>query len=172
MAAWGDDLTVGRAAPDGHTSILLRGLPLGLWLLARAYHESMLRDLMLHAAAHPEDAPDQEQLTLADHARSWGSTRVAAVAERLTGHAPASPERAQGLLADLEVDVGDEAIGALRALDSVLDHCERLAATGALLSAAGAEDVIALRRCACAQAESQLRGGRALPWADRTASAD
>lgn len=165
LVAWDVDL-VPDAVPTstGGSTIVLLGLPLDLWLEARAHHDTVLRDLALHIAAHADTSPSVELHTLADRARSWVSHRVAEVTEGATGVAPATPLTATGLRADVVVEVEAAADVAFHALDELLDTAERLAGAGALLASPGAPSVVAVRRWVCAQALAQLGGQAPTAW--------
>lgn len=173
LAAWDGEAQPGAAAappdrqvtPDHVGAFVLAGLPLDLWLTAREHHDAVLRDLALHAAEHPAQAPTPGRLALADRARAWVSVRVTHQVQERTGTVPASAAAARGLVGDVTVLVGEGAVEAFRTLDEVLDAAERLAEAELLLAPPGSPTVVAVRRWACAQALTQLGGGPGTPWA-------
>ncbi|MFP5219040.1 MAG: ATP-binding protein [Actinomycetes bacterium] len=158
---------------ESTTSVLLRRMPATLWFAARRHHDTILRDLALHRAAHPECDVSEAELAQADAARDTIFTALeAAVARaRLAGHTQLpDPEVAGTRLPetpdsiDLAVAVPTAAASSFAVLQDVLDTGEQLALDGVLLAAPGLPEVIAVRDWACEQVISQLAGAAPLPW--------
>lgn len=164
------------AAPDRvgtRLPVVLRNMPVTLWLAARQHHDALLRELALYRATHPSDAGSAGDLALADEARTVISTAVDAAvsAARESGTAarplpdnhPAPLPEVPGDL-DLVLHVGPDRARAFAALQDVLDAAERLAIGGSMLVRPGLPEVIALRDWACEQVIAQLGGTGPGPW--------
>lgn len=171
LDAW--DLDDAPAAPADAAELLLLSMPPTLWLAAREHHDAVLREFMLFASEHPDEAPAADRLAAADRARTWISTRVLAELEggaaRASahralpeGHPSPLPDAPPAL--DLRVPVPPDAAGAFAALQDVLDAAEGLAAQGRLLARPALPEVVAVRDWACEQAISQRAGISPKPW--------
>jgi len=173
VTAWQIDVDDVLPADDT-TKVVLLGLPPTLWLAAREHHDSVLRELALYAFEHPESAPPQDRLALADQARAWISEEVvtelgrlaaaAATAHRMLpeGHPSPLPDTPPEL--DVEMSVPADAPVAFGALQDVLDSAERLAVAGLLLARPGLPEIVAVRDWACEQAIAQQQGVVPTAW--------
>lgn len=149
--------------------VVLRGMPLTLWIAARQHHDALLRELALQRAGTSNPGSD---LAAADEARRLvaRAVDVAAAAARLegarAGALPAGhPTTVDALgAADLELVVPDAVAPAFAVLQDVLDEGEALAAQEQLLVRPGLPEVIAVRDWACEQVISQLAGGPPAAW--------
>ena len=131
--------------------VVLLGMPVSLWISAREHHNTLMREFSLHeqaAQATPGQVP--ARLVAADRARS-----LVLAALRAIGGGPA---------ADLVLQVRPEQAHWFEALRDVLDHAERLAASGALLAPPGPPAILAVRRWACDQVLRQLDGAPPSAW--------
>lgn len=149
---WRDDTGTGAApaATDARRVVLVR-LPLSLWLAAREHHNGLMREFSLHQqAAQPRKGQIPERLVAADRARSLvlAAVRGAPVERSL----------------DLALDVRREQAAWFEALRDVLDHAERLAASGELLARPGPQLIVDVRRWACTQVLDQLEGAAPAAW--------
>jgi PAS domain S-box-containing protein len=176
LAAWDVDelLATVPAAQDeaSSTTVVLRGLPPTLYLVARDRHIALLRELALHAAAHPETAPVDSEL--AEKARTWVSTavsealedaRAAGLARRPlpAGHPASLPDVPPVL--DVPVRLPRDGQSAVLALQELLDGGERLARAGRLLLRPGLPEMVALRDWICDSLVAGLGGVEPGPWA-------
>ena len=133
------------------TPVVLRGMPVPLWLAAREHHNTLMREFSLHQQA-VQEAPGQvpPDLVAADRARSL----VLAVL-RATGGGPT---------VDLHLSVRPEQVRWFRALRDVLDRAEHLARTGALLAPPGPSQIVAVRHWATGQVLVQVHGAAPTAW--------
>lgn len=168
LATWDvEDDADPLSEPPATAAITFVGLPVVLWLAARDHHEAVIRELALHAARHPADAPTPERLALADLARGYISARVAQEVASAGRPQPARPSTAgtqSPATLDLVVTMSASAAESFGALQDVLDSGERLAAAGLLLAHAGLPEVVAVRDWACEQVIAQLAGVAPSPW--------
>jgi PAS domain S-box-containing protein len=172
LTTWGLE-PAAPVATDGGRSVLLLGLPPTLWLAARQHHDAVLRELVLYAQEHPEQAPSPERFAQADRARGIVSASVVAALDRrgrsstgaprtLSGQPVPLPGAAPPL--DLPVQVPADAAELYAALQDVLDVAERLAAAGALLARPGLPEVVAVRDWVCEQVIAQHASVHPSPW--------
>ena len=162
------------AADDRGTPVVLRSMPVTLWLAARQHHDALLRELALYRATHPEGERSPDDLALADEARTLITQAVDAAVEQAReagtaarplpdGHPAPLPAVPADL--DLVLHVQPEQVGAFAALQDVLDGAERLAVAGQMLVRPGLPEIIAVRDWACEQVIAQLGGTGPGPWA-------
>ena len=156
------------------TPVVLRAMPVTLWLAARQHHDALLRELALYRAVHPEGERSPDDLALADEARTTISRAVDAAVEQAREAGTATrplPENHPAPLPAVPVDldlvlhVRPEQARAFAVLQDVLDSAERLAVAGKMLVRPGLPEVIALRDWACEQVIAQLGGTGPGPWA-------
>jgi PAS domain S-box-containing protein len=147
LAAW--DLDEIEEAATQQPSVVLRSMPVHLWMSAREHHDALLRELALFAVEHDLEV----DLARADAARSRISEAVAKVAA-------ATSEAA----VDLGLLVEPEDVPAFLSLPDTLDLAERLAVRGDLLANPALPEIIAVRDWACEQVVAQLAGIPAVPW--------
>lgn len=135
--------------------VVLRDMPVPLWLAAREHHNALMREYTLqqHTAA-VRGSHVQELLVRADRARSLV----------LSGLRKAGP----GEVVDVLLQVRPGQAAWFTALRDVLDRAELLARSGELLAAPGPQVIVDVRRWACRQVLQQLAGGGAEPWAGPT----
>ena len=157
------------AAPPptaGGTRVQLLALPPTLWLAARQHHDAVLRELVLYAQEHPDEAPTPERFAQADSARGTVSAAVLAeVARRAASRSgPAPALMAVEPPSDLSVEVPADAATTYAALQDVLDAAERLAGAGALLARPGLPEIVAVRDWVCEQIIAQCAGVPPAPW--------
>ncbi len=134
-------------SPSPTHSVVLRRMPVSLWLSARLHHNDLMREFALHQST---DSLTLGRLVGADRARSLVLAAV----------------RAHGAVAtaDLVVQVRGDQAPWFEALRDVLDDAERLASSGELLASPGPPQILAVRRWACAQVLEQVAGGEPQPW--------
>lgn len=135
--------------PAPRPSVVLRAMPVHLWMSAREHHDALLRELALFAAEHDLEV----DLARADAARSRISEAVAKVAASSSDSA-----------VDLALHVGPAEVPAFLSLPDTLDFAERLAVRGELLVNPALPEIIAVRDWACEQVVAQLAGIPAAPW--------
>ena len=150
---WSDlapEQPAGQEAPC--RDVVLRGMPVQVWLAAREHHNALMREYTLQQHTAPVRGGDVlEMLVRADRARS-----LVLSALRAAGPAP---------VVDLVLQVRPEQAGWFTALRDVLDRAESLARSGELLAEPGPQVVVDVRRWACRQVLEQLAGAQAEPWA-------
>lgn len=152
------DRAGGDEAPSADAlRVVLRAMPLALWLSAREHHNTLMREYALYEQTqHEQTLPGQAGrgvspgLVAADRARSLV---LAALREK---------EVAAQVDVVLAVRPGQAAW--FEALRDVLDGAERLARSGELLASPGPPEIVQVRRWACEQVLGQLSGVRPLPW--------
>lgn len=138
-----------REAPG--REVVLRGMPVELWLAAREHHNALMREYTLQQhAAQARGGDVVELLVRADRARS-----LVLSALRAAGAGP---------LVDLVLQVQPVQAGWFTALRDVLDRAEVLARSGELLAEPGPQAIVDVRRWACRQVLQQLEGAEAEPW--------
>lgn len=139
-------------APSGESSrVVLRAMPLALWLSAREHHNTLMREFALYEQTHLyEQGGVSPALVAADRARSL----VLAALRRLEVAAQV----------DVVLAVRPEQAAWFEALRDVLDGAELLARSGELLATPGPPEIVRVRRWACDQVLGQLAGHRPLPW--------
>jgi len=173
LAAWDIDLDIEDADDPARSEVVLLALPPTLWLAAREHHDALLRELALHAASHPDQAPPAHRFAQADLARGLISTRVLASLGQAQADAQAhrtlppghpSPLPYAPTHLDVRIDVEPDVAGAFAALQDLLDTAERLAANDRLLARPGLPEVAAVRDWACEQAIAQLSGVAPAPF--------
>ena len=132
--------------------VVLRGMPVEVWLVAREHHNALMREYVLqqHTAAVPPGGDVLPLLVRADRARS-----LVLAAVRAGGPGP---------VLDVVLHVHPGQAGWFTALRDVLDRAELLARSGELLAAPGPQVVIDVRRWACRQVLQQLEGVEPEPW--------
>ena len=170
LADWSIDAQEAARSARGELRVVLARMPPMLWLAAREHHDALVRELSLFAQEHPDQAPGPDRLALADQARAWISSSVAAAVERhrLTGEAARSrpagwpPDALRQV--DLELHVPAGAAAAFTAMQDLLDAGERLAVAGRLLVRPGLPEIVAVRDWACEQGIAQLGGVPPSPW--------
>lgn len=138
-------------APAPTVEVVLRGMPVLLWLSAREHHNTLMREFSLHeqtTRATVGEVP--ASLVAADRARS-----LVLAALRAT---PGGPS------VDLTLHVRPEQARWFQALRDVLDRAERLALSGELLAPPGPSEIVAVRHWACGQVLVQLHGAAPTPW--------
>lgn len=132
-------------------TVLLRDMPVPLWLSAREHHNTLMREFSLHqqaVRATPGQVP--ADLVAADRARSLVLTTL-----RADGGGPTT---------DLHLPVRPEQRRWFEALRDVLDRAERLALDGDLLAPPGPPEIVAVRHWAAGQVLAQLRGAAPTAW--------
>ena len=131
--------------------VVLRGMPVQVWLAAREHHNALMREYTLQqqTAAVPGDDV-LPLLVLADRARSLVLSALRA----------AGP----GQVVDVVLHVQPGQADWFAALRDVLDRAELLARSGELLAVPGPQVVVDVRRWACRQVLCQLEGAEAEPW--------
>jgi anti-sigma regulatory factor (Ser/Thr protein kinase) len=140
------------AEPAGPVlEVVLRSMPVPLWLAAREHHNTLMREFSLHEQVR-HDTPGQVPVDLvaADRARS-----LVLAALRAAGG---------GRSVDLHLRVRPEQARWFEALRDVLDRAERLARSGALLAPPGPPEIVAVRHWATGQVLAQLRGAAPTAW--------
>ena len=150
---WQDRTGEDEAPASAATRVVLRAMPLALWLSAREHHNTLMREFALYEQTHlldPAAAGVSPALVAADRARSL----VLAALRRL--------EVAAQL--DVVLEVRPEQAAWFAALRDVLDGAEVLARSGELLAPPGPPEIVQVRHWACEQVLGQLAGGRPLPW--------
>ena len=175
LAAWDVEELLAPPTPpaedDAHTTVVLRGLPPTLYLAARERHIAMLRELVLHAAEHPDGEPVESEM--AERARVWVSTAVTAALDEAraaglarrplpSGHPSALPDVPP--LLDVPVRLPRDGHDAVLALQELLDVGERLARADRLLLRPGLPEMIALRDWICDSLVAGLGGVQPGPW--------
>lgn len=165
LAGWDDDVV---PAEQAGRPVVLRGMPLTLWLAARQHHDALLRELALQRAGTGSAATE---LAAADEARRIVSGAVeAAVAARAQAAPSGAPSPGRGSAvdalgsADLVLAVPDAVGPSFAVLQDVLDEGESLAAQEQLLVRPALPEVVAVRDWACEQVIAQLAGGPPAPW--------
>lgn len=146
LEAW--DLDQLEAVPPS-PSVVLRAMPVHLWMSAREHHDALLRELALFVAEHDLEV----DLARADAARSRISEAVAKVVGTTAESA-----------VDLGLQIEPEEVPAFLSLPDTLDLAERLAVRGDLLVNPALPEIIAVRDWACEQIVAQLAGIPAVPW--------
>ncbi len=132
-------------------TVVLRGMPVPLWLSAREHHNTLMREFSLHQQAvrrTPGEVP--ADLVAADRARSLVLATL-----RADGGGPTT---------DLRIPVRPEQRRWFEALRDVLDQAERLALDGALLAPPGPPEIVAVRHWAAGQVLAQLHGAAPSAW--------
>jgi PAS domain S-box-containing protein len=159
LAAWDiEDWDLTPVENEGATrTVVLQGLPPGLWLAVREHHDAILRDLSNVAS---EAERDELDLDMVDRARSIiSATLVTAIGES----AAADPSGMDPI--DLRIVVPADAAPLYGRMQDVLDHAETLAIKGKLLVRPALPEVVAVRDWACEQVIAQLAGVAPTPWA-------
>lgn len=132
-------------------TVVLRGMPVPLWLSAREHHNTLMREFSLHRQAVQAAAGEvPADLVAADRARSLVLTTL-----RADGGGPTT---------DLHLPVRPGQRRWFEALRDVLDEAERLAVDGALLAPPGPPEIVAVRHWATGQVLAQLRGATPTAW--------
>lgn len=157
---------------DGDADVVLREVPMLLWLAAQQHHDAVLRELVLYRAEHPDEG-GRGDLAAAQQAEALLASAVDLTISR-AGADPADRRLPDGHPSPLApvpeaLDVGLRADPAVQhhvgALQDVLDEAEHLAAAGRLLVRPALPEVIAVRDWCCEQTIAQLNGVAASPWA-------
>lgn len=181
LGQWGEDqgwdveLGEGAAVPARArlVPVRLERMPPTLWLAARQHHDAVLRELALYRVTHPDARVTEQQLALADAARTTLSSALEALLARLRlegvqrlplpeGHP--SPLPVVPAAVDLVLEVSADSGGSFAVMQDVLDTAERHAVGGHLLVSPALPEVVAVRDWACEQVISQLGGSSPLPW--------
>lgn len=134
-------------SPGPSRTVVLRRMPISLWLSARAHHNDLMREYALHRSTDPQTL---ERLGSADRARSLVLAAVRALDAMST--------------ATLVLQVRADQAHWFEALRDLLDDAERLASAGELLAPPGPPQVVAVRHWACGQVLGQIDGDEAEPW--------
>jgi PAS domain S-box-containing protein len=153
---WAVELAADSPADDSCRDVVLRALPVKLWLAAREHHDAMLRDLCHHLAARGDDAVDLEA---ADRARSAISATLINVLQQSSS----DPARWPATI-DLTVSVPSDSGWKFSSLQDTLDTAESLAMEGHLLLQPALPEIVAVRDWACEQVIAQLAGAPPTPW--------
>lgn len=140
------DVAVPESLAPSHT-VLLRRVPVSLWLSARVHHNDLMREYALHQST---DVHSLDRLVSADRARSLVLAAVRALGDTTT--------------ADLVLQVRADQVHWFEALRDVIDDAERLASSGDLLAPPGPPLILDVRHWACAQVLGQLEGREAEAW--------
>lgn len=150
---WRDQPAEGSDEPAAPArAVVLRGMPVSLWLSAREHHNTLMREFSLHqqaVQASPGRVPPD--LVAADRARS-----LVLAALRAAGEGPS---------VDLQLHVRPQQAAWFTALRDVLDRAERLALDGDLLAPPGPPEIVSVRHWACGQVLAQLHGAAPTAWA-------
>ena len=149
---WRDRPQDAADEPAGRTAaVVLRSMPVALWLAAREHHNTLMREFSLHQQA-VRDTPGQipDDLVAADRARS-----LVLAGLRATSGGPS---------VDLRLTLQRDQARWFQALRDVLDHAEQLARAGALLAPPGPPEIVAVRHWACGQVLVQLHGATPTAW--------
>lgn len=153
------------------SAVVLRAIPVTLWLSAQQHHDAILRELVLYLAEHEDVTVD---LAAADMARSLVSTAVEGAVDHAQQSGTAKPAVPHGhpsplpwvpLDLTLELSVPDDAASGFAALQDALDVAEGLAVAGKLLVRPALPEVVAVRDWLCEQVIAQLVGTAPAPWA-------
>ena len=165
-----EDLDLPESPRD---SALLHDLPVVLWQAAQQHHDAVLRELLMHHAAHPETEGQSGQMARAQRAEAALASAIdlaltqALQDQRLSRQLPEghpSPLPALPVSLEVPVDVGDSLAPAFADLQEVLDDAERLAADGTLLAWPALPEIIALRDWCCEQVVAQINGVPPAGW--------
>lgn len=139
------------SGPSDAQPVVLKRMPLALWLSAREHHNTLMREFSLHQqAVRPPASATLDGLAAADRARS-----VVLAAVRLAGAGPT---------AELVLRVRPDQAAWFEALRDVLDAAEALASAGELLAPPGPPAVVEVRRWAVRQVLDQLAGAAPSAW--------
>jgi PAS domain S-box-containing protein len=149
------------AEPAGSTPVLLRSMPINLWLSGREHHDAILRELVLYLAERPELTADIEG---ADRARAVVSGALVRELERI--HGAGHPSRLPWVVneIDLSISVPADAVRCFGVLQDVLDLAESLAVRGELFIRPALPEIVAVRDWACEQVIAQVAGAPSAPW--------
>jgi PAS domain S-box-containing protein len=174
LAAWDVDgeVEVDGPAPESR-DVVLRDMPITLWLAAREHHQALLRELVLYLAEHGDSMPSRPDMVAADEARSliWSAVvdavdhaRATGTARRPlpTGHPSPLPDVPESV--DLVLQVPLDLAAGFAAFQDALDTGEQLAVSNRLLVRPGLPEIIAVRDWACDQVVAQLQGVPPGPW--------
>jgi PAS domain S-box-containing protein len=165
---------VAGGVPPPGAVVVLRGLPIRLWVAARQHHEAALRELYLRRTLHEEPAEPQ---TRQDIRRAVSALDVALEAALAAvgsqggpGQESPSPLGQQLPVAtDLEIAVTTDLTTGVIALQGALDAAERLAREGELLVLPALSEVVAVRDWVCEQVVAQVNGVAPTPWSQAAA---
>jgi len=169
LAAWDDDGWDDAVASSGDVvDVVLRDMPVRLWLAAREHHDAIVRDLGYYVARHQGLDLD---LAGTDRARSTISESLVELLDRefacsdlrifpVVGRdAAVVPDDV-----DLELGVAADSAPLFSTMQDVLDIAEDLAARGLLLVQPALPEVVAVRDWACEQVIAQISGAPSAPW--------
>ena len=158
VTAWAIDLDDDLPPPPAIRTVVLRDMPVALWLAAREHHDAMIRELCHWIAEHGQAA--SVDVAGADRARSTVSGTLSRVLGRHHGDdTRVWPERT-----DLVLDVAPDGARAFEALQDTLDFGESLALDGKLLIQPALPEIVAVRDWVCEQAIAQLLDVDPNPW--------
>lgn len=162
------DRTGEDEAPAGEASrVVLRAMPLALWLSAREHHNTLMREFALYEQTHLYERHLHEQAHLYEETQpaAGGVSPALVAADRARSLVLAALRRLEvAAQVDVVLAVRPEQAAWFEALRDVLDGAELLARSGELLATPGPPEIVRVRRWACDQVLGQLAGGRPLPW--------
>jgi PAS domain S-box-containing protein len=161
LELWSVDHDDDEDEPAGSTPVLLRSMPINLWLSGREHHDAILRELVLYLAERPDLTADIEG---ADRARAVVSGALVRELERI--HGIGHPSRLPWVVneIDLPVSVPADAVRCFGVLQDVLDLAESLAVRGELFVRPALPEIVAVRDWACEQVIAQVAGAPSAPW--------